>query len=511
MSRVFPKSKTRKEYIMKVRILSLILAMFMCTAILVSCKSSSDSAETTGKQTEGVTVDDPEITKVNDYVENLAMANKLDGETFVYVGGGQQAEFDEETGNIENDALYKRQRDLEDMLGIDWVTGTVQEDANSTTKHAVIDSVKRSVMANTKDYDLVAGTLLVVGQPLFNGQCLEDVSQFSTLNLDADWWPATLRDTHSLAGKLYFLTGPIMTSYYSDGGCILFNKAVAEDYGIEDPYAYVNAGTWTFDKMVEVASAIPVNPDGAGAYRYGDPSAFSILYGLDYKITKFNDEGVPYVDSSLPQELSDIADKVSVIMGDNTTSAHTRMFPTIESVEEKYGKDFEDLFADGSIFFYFGTTGTAAALREKDVEFGVVPVPKADNAQKDYRSYADAWGSLFCYVPVCTRNIATTDVVTEAMAALSLKHIKPAYYDKILKGRSTHDTDSREMIDIIMKTKIYDIVDIYSLGDINRSGPFVSAIEKAVVYDPSSFATDYTIYSKMGNNQIKKIMTHISK
>jgi len=496
---------------MKSRILSIVLALLMCSAVLVSCKDAQNTEVTSGTQNSVTAEKPPEIAKVDDYVQALADSSKIEGNTFTYVGGSQQAEFDEETGNIENDALYKRQRDLEDILGIKWVAGTVQEDANSTTKHAVIDSVKRSVMANTKDYDLVAGTLLVVGQPLFNGQCLEDVSQFSTLNLDEEWWPATLRDTHSLSDKLYFLTGPIMTSYYSDGGCILFNKNVAEDFGIEEPYQLVKDGIWTFDKMTEIVSAIPSNPDGSGTYRYGDPDAFTILFGLGYQVTKFSEEGTPLVEKSLPQSLSDIADKVSVIMGDNTQSAHCRITPTYENDEEKYGKTFDDMFTDGSIFLYFGNTGTAAALRENDVEFGVLPPPKADNSQKEYRSYAGSWASMFCYVPVCTSNIATTDVVLEAMAALSLKHIKPAYYDKILKGRSTHDTDSREMIDIIMKTKIYDIVDVYSLGDINRPGPFVSAIEKAIVYDSSSLATDYMVYSKMGNNKIREIMSRITK
>lgn len=488
----------------------MLLALLMCASLLASCSSSKDEEETQ-KSPQGQVVDDPEINAVNDYVSTLAAENKFTGQTFASVGGGQQAEFEEETGNIENDALYKRQRELEERFGISWLSATAEEDVNSTTNHAVVDSVKRSVMAGTKDYDLVSGTLLVVGQPLFNGQCLEDVSSFSALDLSQDWWPATLPETHSLAGKLYFLNGPIVTNYYYDGMGVLFNKDVTADFGIEDPYALVSEGKWTFDKMVEIASAVPFNTDGSGVYRFANPTGINFLYAFDYNVTQFDDAGVPYVELTLPQRLSDIADKVSVIMGDDSQSAHHKFMTLQETPLDKYGKEYTDMFIDGEILFLFESTGAAASLRDKEVEFGILPMPKADAEQKDYISPATSWGSMFCYVPVCTRDIAASDVIVEAMAALSLKHLKPAFYDKILKGRSTHDADSRAMIDIIFKTKIYDIIDIYSLGSVNIEGMFVRSLNKAVGYDTSTLSSDYLIYSKMANNQIKLIMKMIDK
>ena len=67
------------------------------------------------------------------------------------------------------------------------------------------------------------------------------------------------------------------------------------------------------------------------------------------------------------------------------------------------------------------------------------------------------------------------------------------------------------MIDIIFKTKIYDIIDIYSLGSVNLEGMFVRSLNKAVGYDTSTLSSDYLIYSKMANNQIKLIMKMIDK
>lgn len=495
---------------MKNKLIALLLAVLMCSSLFVACSSGKKTQETTGSNNNTVEETDETILKINDYVANLAANHKVAGNTFSYIGGGgQTAEDEEETGTLENDALYKRQRELEETLGITWNSVVAAYDEGSTA-HAVTDYVKTAVMANSKDYDLVYGTLVVTTQPLFNEDCLEDISEFSVTNLDEEWWPATIDETHSIGGKIFFLTGPILTTYYSDASCILFNKAVAANYGIEAPYDYVTDGTWTFDKMFEVASAIPLNTTGTGDYRYGEPKGLALLFANGMTITKFDDEGVPYVEPTLPSALVDLCDKFSAVMGDDSQTAIIRDYVT-ENTEDKFGyKSFNEMFTDGKILFYFAHTATAATLRENDVEFGILPYPKGSSSQSQYYSYANNWDACFCAVPRCTRDINVTDVVLEAMAALSLKHIEPAYYEKLLKGRSTHDTDSRKMLDIIFDTKIYDIIDIYSLGDINQSGTFVRGIEKAMVYDSSTLSSEYAIGAKMANQQIAKIMKMIN-
>lgn len=499
---------------MKTKLLALLLAVLMCASLLAACGSKSDgkqTSSTTGKVEEV----DETTKKVNDYVASLAEEHKVDGNTFSFVGGGGQAPENEEvTGNLQNDALYNRQCELEDTLGITWENvKAAYEEGSGKTSHAVVDYVKTAVMAETKVYDLVYGTLVVTTQPLFNEDMLEDVSEFSVMNLEEEWWPATLNDTHSIGGKLFFLTGPIMTTYYTDGSCVLFNKEVANNYNIDAPYETVLEGNWTFDKMFELANAIPLNSNGAGEYRYGDPKGLSLLYANGMTITKFDDEGVPYVETSLPSELVDLCDKFSTIMGDESQTAITKYSgSTYEQTDEKYGyENFNEMFTDGRFLLYFTNTDEAANLRENDVEFGILPYPKGSASQDKYYSYANNWDARFSAVPRCTRDLAVTDVVVEAMAALSLKHIKPAFYDKLLKGRSTHDTESREMLDIIFKTKIYDIVDIYSLGNSSQSGPFVKSIERAMSFDAASLSSDYMVYTKMATNQIKKIMKMINK
>lgn len=492
------------------KLLALLLAGLMCTSVLVGCGNDDKKpSQTTGSNT-GVNEEvDEDIAKVDSYLADLAAQHDLNGATFSYVNGcSQNAEDEEETGNIENDALYKRQRELEEVLGIDWdsVTPDVEEGSQVA---GTVEYVRTAVMAGTKAYDLLGGTLVVTIQPLFNEDCLENVNEFSVLDLSADWWPSTLSDTHSIMGQLYFLTGPVMTTYYTDASALLVNKNVVDNYNIEIPYDSVRDGSWTFDKMFEIASAVPANTSGAGQYRYGNPEGMAILFANGMTMTKFDEDGVPYVDNPLPAALSDLASRFSAVMGDGT---QTVALYSGEAADEKYGTEsLEQMFVDGNILFYFDATSRAVALRENDVAFGILPIPKGSASQSQYYSYASNWSAYFCAVPRCTRDLEVTDVVLEALAAVSYKYIKPAYYDKLLKGRSTHDPESRDMLDIIFETKIYDIIDIYAKGDINQSGEFIRAIEKAIEQDASSLASSYAGNVAVSNMTIKKIVKMLEK
>lgn len=492
------------------KLLSLLLAGLMCTSVLVGCKNEDDTPKTTTGSADVGEVDE-EMKKIDEYIASLSSQYDFDGTTFSYLGATvENAEFEEETGNIENDALYHRQREIEENFNVTWNSvkpDTANSENGSVTK--TYEYVQQSVLAGSHDYDLCYGSLIGTMRPLFNENCLESVSDFSVLDLDADWWPSTLRDTHSIGGELSILAGPIVTRYYTDACCLLINMQVADDYNIEIPYDSVRDGTWTFDKMFEIASAVPINATGAGAYRYGDPNGLAILFANGLKLTNFDENDVPYVDEAPSAALVDLCDRFAVVMGDGTQTAQV-IYARGEDCSEKYGcESLEDMFVDGGFLFYFSDTGKAVDFREREVEYGIVPLPKSSASQSQYYSYADTWACLFCAVPRCAADLEMTDVILEAMAALGLKHIKPAYYDKLLKGRSTHDADSRDMLDIIFETKIYDIVDIYTNGDINQYGLFVRQIANAIKYDSSMITSGYAAGAKLAAREIRNIMKMI--
>ena len=101
------------------------------------------------------------------------------------------------------------------------------------------------------------------------------------------------------------------------------------------------------------------------------------------------------------------------------------------------------------------------------------------------------------------------DTIVEAMAALSQKYLKPAFYDKMLKGRSVYDSESREMIDIVFNTKVYDLIDIFSDGDMNQWGEFMTLLDNSIKNESSGLASGYASLAKLTNmkmiNKAKKL------
>ncbi|MBQ2469427.1 MAG: hypothetical protein II503_07025, partial [Clostridia bacterium] len=98
------------------RVLTVLLAvLFVIPAI--ACGKAPEAPETeteTGTPATETATDQEEYAEIDEYVNELAEAIDTEGMTFTYIGR-QSDNFpkkDEETGDIQSDAVYFRQRDL---------------------------------------------------------------------------------------------------------------------------------------------------------------------------------------------------------------------------------------------------------------------------------------------------------------------------------------------------------------------------------------------------------------
>ncbi|MBR6917321.1 MAG: hypothetical protein IKN38_03975, partial [Clostridia bacterium] len=169
------------------------------------------------------------------------------------------------------------------------------------------------------------------------------------------------------------------------------------------------------------------------------------------------------------------------------------------------------LFIDNKALFKFGYTYSAMDLRKYDVSFGIIPMPKATESQKDYCSYARMGMDSAVYIPRTVGNITMTDAITEALGALSRIYVKEAYYEKLLKGQSVFDLESREMIDIIMRTKVYDLIALYSGADYNQMGSFLQNLDDSFKIDNSNLTSGYKSNAKLCNFNAKQLVKAVNK
>ncbi len=492
------------------KILILILAVLMILPLIASCEKGG--AEETGTQpvaTEAATADEDDAVReeITAYVKDIAADVDFSGRDFNMITRDDEASSnfpkkEEETGIIEEDAVYFRQRDVEEYCGIN-IDYVLVENGE-----VVGDQVISEVTAGGSSYDLVCGSIQTTGQMLLNSSVIREVDNLDYVDLDREWWVPALRDDYSICGRLFFLTGPIVVQNYQDTTCILFNKKVTEMFGIKDGDIYdaVRDGKWTIDKMTEIASVVPENPDFTGTWRYVSPTGYAWIFAAGLKITQFDEEGKPSVAEALPIEISNLSDKLCPIFSNKAETAGTN-YKANESPESVYGVEtLDDLFIDNKALFKFAYTRSAMDMRKYDVSFGIIPMPKATESQKDYCSYARMGMDSAVYIPRTVGDVKMTDAIIEALGALSQVYVKEAYYEKLLKGQSVFDLESREMIDIIMETKVYDLIALYSGADFYQMGMFLQNYEDAFTIDNTNLTSGYKSNAKVCNFNAKQLI-----
>lgn len=478
---------------MKNRLLAAILVSLMCISLLAACSGGGEESESSS-----VSVDtDGQYSEIDEYVASLANEVSFDGETFSIVGkNSDHCEFEEETGNLENDALYYRMRELEEIFGIDYeylmCDGANHESSPSKEVYA---KVQADVMSESAEYDMIHSNTMVGGQVMLGAGMLQPVEGLPYVDFSRSWWINDIEGQFGIGGHLYFLTGKIVTEHYADASCVLFNKQIAEEFGIDDIYSTVSAGNWTVDKMFETVSVLP--DDGSmfrialGNYEDG----LALYFGAGFSIAETDADGNLSIPLALGSKESDFIDKVASVLSDEklyyVDKRNTGENPTSAG------------FSDGEVFLSVTKIGSVSSLRSEDVEFGVIPIPKRDTDQKNYISFATSMGVCSYTVSKVAKDTAKVGLIAEAMAALSEKHLEPAYYDKALKGRGTYDNESREMLDLIYASKKMDYATTYQWGDIWQ------LIDDSVTSVRDSYISEYASSSRVANLKIKQLLTKI--
>ncbi len=501
--------------VMKVRIFALILALLMVVPFLVSCKDdggdiagvqgSKETSEDTSNETE-----ENRYAHVDEYIDDLAAQYNYDGVTFTMIDNGTSfPEEDEITGILEDDALYSRYRELEEKFGIEMnkLLRTEEGTDFEYSGQAIADDVKRDVMAGGASYDLICGGVLSCGQNMVNNGVIRPANDVPGFDFKKSWWIRDGEEKLGIAGNLYFLTGKIVVSHYKTPSLIAYSKKIAEDFNItEDLYKVVEDGDWTVDKMFRVAEAVPVNTTGQGIYRYvtsGALDGFAFYQGAGFTLTQKDEEGKPLVASALTSEQMNYIDKMAAIFGDKTQNFDVDTYAKENGYDDPESEHI--IFAEERFLFCPYGMGGLIDLRDEDMSFGILPMPKSSPDQKNYYSFSSGWTMYAVYLSQNLKDEEMSGVITEAMAALSEKHVEPAYYEKALKGRSTYDVDSRRMLDIIYAGEVVDLTEIYMWSKL------ADTIGEAVEGTEDNVVSSYNVSAKLVNNSIRSLVRKIEK
>jgi hypothetical protein len=115
-----------------------------------------------------------------------------------------------------------------------------------------------------------------------------------------------------------------------------------------------------------------------------------------------------------------------------------------------------DMFRNGNALLMHSQLGGIEALRDMEIDFGIIPYPKLNEQQERHYSSL-AWAEILS-IPVYAseEDMVRTGVILEALASDSYRTVVPVYTELVLKTRHARDDESEEMINIILGSRVFD-------------------------------------------------------
>lgn len=405
------------------------------------------------------------------------------------------------TGDALNDAVFNRNAAIADTYNI--LYEMEYADVNPT--------VKKLVQAGDDAYDiayqvLTSSTAMVTDGLLYN---LYDVPY---LELDKPWWDQNSVSALSIYDTLLMASSALSVEDKNATAAILFNKEIAADYSVTDLYSLALEGKWTMDEMHAIAGQVTTDTDGDGRMTLDDmwgfigkrDAGYSIYFGAGGTFISQDEDGELY-DSFKNDFNVEVLQKVQDMMCDESCIyVQHRGSQDAPAMEED--TPFRDLFINGHGLFYWGRFDDVLSLRDMDTPFGILPIPKYNEEQTEYASLVSRHTTALLGIPLSVQDIERTGILTEALSAESLYTVTPAYYETTLKGKATRDEDSVDMIDLIFQNRIYDLGDIYNIGEWPQQ-----VLYNVITFSNKGVVSEYESYQKKIANDINKFIDNYTK
>jgi len=475
------------------RIASLILVAVMCFG-MIAC--NNEPAQTGKPATEGSkpTASQTGVTGVTtEEVEELVLPEgaKYDGYEFRILGlsNGVYSSNDliaeELSEDPINDAVYERNNAVKELLGIE-ITATNETAAN------IVTTIKNNVSAETDAYDLCVPTMTQAINLAKEGY-LVNLYDVPYLALDKSWWDQNIPEQMTINGKLYFTTGDI--SYLDDDltSIHIFNKdALEESMPDLDVYQMVKDKKWTWSALEEVIKTANNDLNGNGEMDKED--VWGMMLSANDITSYYQSAGELMVKPNESGNLAFAMDGTRA--AEVVTKGLDFMLDNRFFRADQLGANADEQlnsFMEGRVLFRATICYVARQLRPMETDFGMLPQPLFDEEQTRYYTPVSYAMIGFC-IPTTVTDVERTGVITEALAYYSQQYLTPAFYDITLNGLLARDDESKEMLDIIFGSKIYDI------GYLCNFGGMQTVLRKLVEGENKGFASSFDSIRDMVNS-----------
>ncbi|MBQ7982286.1 MAG: extracellular solute-binding protein [Clostridia bacterium] len=364
----------------------------------------------------------------------------------------------ETTGEVLNDAVYNRNRRVEDKLNctFDETNLEVSDDPGNLNK-----KLQESIMAGEDLYDVAYAAIYNTPAMVTDGY-FRNLLDVEELHLEEAWWDSVVADNATIEDCLFFVTSPMHLMPYDGAWVLFFNETMMEKNDMEKPYDLARSGKWTYDALLDYCKQITnMNGDASFAWDQGGNAIYGISshgYAADkfiigageYFIEKEQDGTLAFAASG--ERFFDVLTSLAGIMDENT--GYT-IFGSNTDYDAATG-GYMYVFSVGRSLFLTGEVKAAQQLRDMEDTFGILPYPKYDETQESYYS-SFVNQCMFYTIPVTNTHTRETAIISDYTSYMSKRDVLPVYYGNVVEQKGLRNEDSIEMLDLILSTKTVDL------------------------------------------------------
>ena len=458
---------------------------------------AEETAETLPAPTVSETAETSETLETSSAVLDEVPEMTFDEEINIYIPDGidhhtPSIVTEEITGDRINDAQYNMKLKMEERFG----TTIVQTFAGGMHDNSYITNL---IQSDDDTFELCFSLDLYVMNFVIKNHVMS-FDYLEHVDFSKVYWDQTLNECISIGEKDYFGFGAYDLSYYDMTHVIAFNKILIDNFSLENPYELVREGKWTFDQFRKMAQTATMEVNGDGRMSSADsfgfisvpkqvPPNFWMAAG-EQSIAKDSDN-LPFLNLTGNEKFYSIFDWLYQTMWDDGIWCPNTQVGNFWSETVQVFSDDRALFAAQTFYFL-------SQFRDVESDFGLIPYPKYDEQQESYHSRVEG-GCKLAMVPVTNRIPTETGALLEAMASYGYNHIIPEYYEVVLKRKTSRDSESQEMLDLIFSTRFYDFGDTCWCNQL-RDGIFAQLFKN----NSRNVASEIAAKEKLLNKSIQK-------
>ena len=426
------------------KILVFALCVVLALTAFVGCNVKDGNEDTDTEEEETDEVDYfPEVDKKDYDMEFSMYMQPINNFSEYYI-------LEESDGSPMDEAVYTRQERVKKWLGVEmvhkedltlgWINYTTILENAVTNKDGTLEALLSHYNGGVPQ--------------LIGGGWLKDFNDLKGIDLDAEYWNAEFMDTIELKGHRYLGFGDcnMLFTYLISFNKNMFEQyADAQEFGGKSFYDMVRDYEWTFEKMFSISSLVYQDTTGDGktkddtfgfaASAWEPYRAFIHASGMNsmeqdasgsYKVVLNSDQYYPKVDN-LISLLSEVALDNSAWIDYSCVVVHD---PSVLS-----------LTSNRVLMTVYETMHLPGYL-DYELDFGVLPLPMYDQAQKDTCGYRSLqFGGYIC-VPTYMKDETMVGETLEMYNFYS-SNVKITFYEKVLGKQVADMPDDSAMLDII--------------------------------------------------------------